>query len=128
MYDLVVRCLDLKKKSNDREMVPACKEILSAYCYVFSSIDIMTCIRNEHDVYIPGKRTIVTTTKTSTRSTIKINIITKNLITTTTTTTRSTTTTTTTTTTTLRTNPPKTNKTPFELIPGFTGRITTVIK
>jgi hypothetical protein len=123
MYDLVVRCLDLKKKSNDREMVPACKEILSAYCYVFSSVDIMTCIRNEHDVYIPGKRTIATTPKTSTRSTIKINIITKNLITTTTT--RSTTTTTTTT---LRTNPPKTNKTPFELIPGFTGRITTVTK
>ena len=132
MHDLVVRCIDLKKKSHDGVMVPACKEILSAYCYVFSNVDVITCLTNDHEVYVPGKRTFITT-KTTSRSTIKINIITGNPITTTTRptikiniitnnpTTRPMITT-------PRTNPPKSNKYPFELIPGFTGTITSVNK
>jgi hypothetical protein len=32
----------------------SCKEVLSIYCYVFSSHDIFTCYRNDYDIYIPG--------------------------------------------------------------------------
>ena len=116
MHDLVVRCLDLKKKSPNNEMIPACKDVLSAYCYVFSNQDTITCLLNDHDVYIPGKKATTLPTRavvTTTRSTIR-------------TTSPSTTTTKTTTTTRPSTAINKVPKTPFEMIPGFTGTINSV--
>lgn len=128
MYNLVNKCLDMKQKSNEKEMIPACKEILSAYCYVFSSQDIRTCMLNDHDIYVPGKKSYSTTTPSATGRTIKINVITNSPVTTTrtikinvitngpVTTSRPTTTTTST----------KTSKSPFEKIPGFTGTVSAV--
>jgi hypothetical protein len=122
MYDLVKRCLDLKKKSTDGQMIPACKEILSAYCYVFSSQDIMTCRLNDHDAYVPGKKASTTPSLVTARSTVRP----------TTTTIRSTSTIRPTfairTTATVRpaTAPPS-QKSPFELIPGFSGTVNSVI-
>ncbi len=81
MYELVKKCDRLSNQHKGTEL-KVCREVLSIYCYVFFSRDLLTCFGAEYDQYIPGKKfgtdSHSTTTNKNTPSTrrISINIIT----------------------------------------------------
>ena len=81
MYELVKKCDRLNNKHKGSEL-KVCREVLSIYCYVFFSRDLLTCFGTEYDQYIPGRKYTTdsqsTTTNRNTPSTrrISINIIT----------------------------------------------------
>lgn len=105
IYELVKKCDRLKIENSNQRMEP-CRDVYSIYCYTF--YDRFTCIGQDYDPYVPGRKKYTTSsarptpvsTRATTGHTIKINVITtKPVVTTarpiiTTTTTRSTTTTT----------------------------------
>ena len=80
MYDLVQKCEKLKAQSHTNE-IKVCREVLSIYCYVYFTRDLLTCFGTEYDQYIPGKKTNGVEASTSTKSIpsskrISINVIT----------------------------------------------------
>lgn len=89
MYELVKKCDRLKMETGNQRLEP-CREVYSVYCYVF--YDRFTCIGQDYDTYIPGRKKYTTSsarpTAFSTRGTsgqtIKINVITNKPVTTTT--------------------------------------------
>jgi hypothetical protein len=53
-------------ESQDIERHPVVKEILSIYCYAFSSHDIFTCYSSDVQLYIPGAKKYTTASHSST--------------------------------------------------------------
>lgn len=89
MYELVKKCDRLKMETGNQRLEP-CREVYSVYCYVF--YDRFTCIGQDYDTYIPGRKKYTTsstrptafTTRATSGQTIKINVITNKPVTTTT--------------------------------------------
>jgi len=62
IYELVKKCKAIDKKAQPE----SCKEILSIYCYAFSSHDIFTCYSSDVQLYIPGAKKYTTASHSST--------------------------------------------------------------
>lgn len=132
IYELVKKC-DKLRIENKGKPLDSCRDVLSIYCYVF--YDSFTCLGEDYDAYVPGRKKFPQSSTTSAYSTassrrIPIVIITtpKSVITTkstTTTTTKSTTTTKKTplTTTTTAKTTPKAVSNSNDLISPFDGPV-----
>lgn len=103
MHDLVKKCDRLQLEHKNQVLEP-CRDVYSIYCYVF--YERFTCLGQNYEPYVPGRKKFTSGTSTTTRGgqTIKINVVTTtspkpkiNVVTTTTTTKQTTKQTTTTT-------------------------------